>query len=278
MREARTFSLRANFLLLLIGTTLPVLLIAGLLVSRVVADNRDEVSRRLLEASRAGAAVVDTELAGTIRALQGLSESDRLTNGELPEFHQQARRLLTTQPIWSAVSLSTLDHLQVLNTGRPLGQPLPEVTDHDSFDRAVRTKAPAVGNLHVGAITKQLGFLVRVPAIREGRVVYVLSAWLTSSGFATVLRGQAKLSDEWVRGIVDADGTVVARSRDANRFVGQKGTLRFLEQYDTTDEGIYRDVSFGPRCMARSAARRCRAGLPASASPPRSSTHRSANR
>ena len=113
MREARTFSLRANFLLLLIGTTLPVLLIAGLLVSRVVADNRDEVSRRLLEASRAGAAVVDAELAGTIRALQGLSESDRLTNGELPEFHQQARRLLTTQPIWSAVSLSTLDHLQV---------------------------------------------------------------------------------------------------------------------------------------------------------------------
>ena len=48
MREARTFSLRANFLLLLIGTTLPVLLIAGLLVSRVVADNRDEVSRRQL--------------------------------------------------------------------------------------------------------------------------------------------------------------------------------------------------------------------------------------
>ena len=162
MREARTFSLRANFLLLLIGTTLPVLLIAGLLVSRVVADNRDEVSRRLLEASRAGAAVVDTELAGTSRALQGLSESDRLTNGELPEFRQQARRLLTTQPIWSAVSLSTLDHLQVLNTGRPLGQPLPEVTDRDSFDRAVRTNAPAVGNLHVGAITKQLGFLVRV--------------------------------------------------------------------------------------------------------------------
>jgi len=63
MREARTFSLRANFLLLLIGTTLPVLFIAGLLVSLVVADNRDEVSRRLLEASRVGAAVVDTELA-----------------------------------------------------------------------------------------------------------------------------------------------------------------------------------------------------------------------
>src|SRR5436190_20921139 len=54
---------------------------------------------------------------------------------------------------------------------------------------------------------------------------------------------RAKLSDEWVRGIVDADGTVVARSREADRFVGQKGTLRFLEQYDATDEDIYRDVS-----------------------------------
>jgi hypothetical protein len=58
-----------------------------------------------------------------------------------------------------------------------------------------------------------------------------------------VLRSQTKLSDEWVRGIVDAGGTLVARSREADRFVGQKGTLRFLEQYDATEGGIYRDVS-----------------------------------
>lgn len=164
------------------------------------------------------------------------------------------------------MSLSTLDHLQVLNTGRPLGQPLPEVTDRDSFDRAVRTRAPAVGNLHVGAITKQLGFLVRVPVIRERRVVYVPSTWLTSSGFATVLGGQAKLSDEWVRGIVDADGrwshgraTRIGSLDKRGRCDFSSSTTRRTRAFTATCR------SMEPRCMARSAARRCRAGLPARA-------------
>ena len=62
----------------MLATGLPVMCVAAVLVSRVVADNRVEAERRLLEAARSGAAVVDAELQGTIRALQGLAESDRL--------------------------------------------------------------------------------------------------------------------------------------------------------------------------------------------------------
>lgn len=149
-RGSRTFSLRAHLLLLVIGTTVPALLITAILVRQVVADNRDAVQQRLQETARATATAVDAELGGTIRALQGLSESDHLTSAEVPQFYEQARRLAATQPTWQAVSLSTLDGRQVVNTARTLSDDLPELTDHDSFDRAVRTRMPAVGTLRVG--------------------------------------------------------------------------------------------------------------------------------
>jgi signal transduction histidine kinase/ActR/RegA family two-component response regulator len=239
----RTFSLRAHLLLLVIGTLLPAVVVAAFLVRQVVADNRDAVERRLLEAARAEAAIVDAELGGTIRALQGLAQSDGLTNGEVSAFYAQARRLLATQPTWSAVSLATLDGDQIAHTGRPLGDPLPQVVDRDSFDRAIRKKTPAIGNLRVGQVTHQFGFVVRVPAIRDGRVLYILSAWITSSSFATVLRHQAAPPGEWIQGVVDAGGVLVARSRDPDRFVGQKATAGFLQRYEQAEEGVYRDTS-----------------------------------
>jgi signal transduction histidine kinase/ActR/RegA family two-component response regulator len=239
----RTFSLRTHLLFLVIATALPVMLVGAVLVSRVITDNRLEAERRLLEAARAGAAVVDAELQGTIRALQGLAESDHLVDAELVEFRGLAGRVMATQPTWAAVSLSSLDHRQIVNTRRPMGDPLPDVTDLDSFDRAVRTRAPAIGALHVGEISQERGFLVRVPVLRAGQVIYVLSTWITSQGFSSVLRRQAPFPDEWTRGVVDTSGVVVARSRDPERYVGQKGTPAFLARYDETPEGVYRDVA-----------------------------------
>ena len=241
--QSRTLSLRAHLLLLVVGTLVPVLVIAAVLVRRVVADNRKVVEQRLLETARAAAAVVDAELEGTIRALQGLGESDRLTTGEIPAFYGQAQRLQSTQPTWSGVSLSTLDGQQIANTSRPLPDPLPMVTDHESFERAVRTKTPVVGNLRLGQITQQLGFIVRVPVLRDGRVVYVLSAWITSKDFAQVLQRQAPLPDEWVRGVIDGNDVLVARSRDADRFVGQKAPPGFLRRHEQAVEAVNRDVS-----------------------------------
>jgi len=223
------------------ATALPVMCVAAVLVSRVVSEDRIETERRLLEAARAGAAVVDGELQGTIRALQGLAQSDRLVNGELAEFRRQAERVLATQPTWAAVSLSTIDRQQIVNTSLPIGDRLPEIADIESFDRAVRTEAPAIGTLHTGRISRRPGFVVRVPVLRGGRVTHVLSAWITSDTFSSVLRRQAPVPDEWTRGVVDTSGVLVARSREPERYVGQNGTPAFLSRYSRAPEGVYRD-------------------------------------
>ncbi|HZP48336.1 MAG TPA: ATP-binding protein [Vicinamibacterales bacterium] len=238
----RTLSLRAYLLLLVVGTLVPTVVLAAFLASRVVVDNRETVERRLLEAARSQATLVDAELAGTIRALQGLSESDRLTVDDLAGFYQQAVALLATQPAWTGVSVATPAGRQIANTERPLGSTLPFGTDAASVERAARTQMPAIGNLRIGGVSGQWGFAVRVPVIRDGTVRYIVSAWITSRSFASAVRRQG-LSDDWTYAVLDAAGTIVVRSRDGDRFVGQQGSTAFFRRASLGDEGVMRGTS-----------------------------------
>ena len=237
----RTFSLRSHILLLVLGTVVPALVVAAFLVRRVVDDNRQAVESRLIDSARAASTIVDAELVGTVRALQGLAESDRLAEGDLAGFYAQAKRLSATQPTWAAVSLASADGRQLLNTSRAFGADVPAVVDQASFEAATRSRQPAIGNLRRGQITQQPGFLVRVPVVRSGGVVYVVSAWITSYTFAPVLASQPAIQDEWVRGVIDESGTIVSRSRDAERFIGQKAPAAALDRIERVPEDVYRD-------------------------------------
>ena len=239
----RPFPLRIHLLSLVIGIVLPALIVSGLLVRRVVNDNRAAVDRQLLDAARAQATIVDRELIGTVRALQGLADSDLLAKDDLPAFRGQVVRALRNQPAWYAVVLSKPDGEQLLSTAEPSGADLLPAADTAAFTRVAASREAMIGDVRFGEQIKQYGFPVRVPVVRGDQVVYVLSALVTSNGISDVLRREVPISDEWTRGIVDANGVVVARSREPERYVGQKGTPAFLERYRTANEGVYRDVA-----------------------------------
>jgi signal transduction histidine kinase len=239
-RAARTFSLRTHLLLLVLGTLLPGLLLAAFLARTVVADNRAQVEARLLEMARLGAAQVDAELVGTTRALQGLAESHRLADGDLAGFYTQAMGLLRTQPTWMAVSVAAPNGRQLANTERPFGVELPFGTDRESVARVVKTKAPAIGTLRIGGVSGQWGFAVRVPVVRDGEVRYVVSAWITSTQFIALLQRQSStLPSGWIRGVSDSTNALVARTVDAERFLGSRANATFARQAAETDEGVY---------------------------------------
>src|SRR6516162_5086198 len=74
-RGGWSFPLRAHLLFLVVGTVLPTLSLSAVLAGRVMGDRRDAVHSQLLEAARAEATIIDSELLGTIRALRALAES-----------------------------------------------------------------------------------------------------------------------------------------------------------------------------------------------------------
>src|SRR6185295_4872089 len=107
--------------------------LGAVLVRRVVDDNRRAVEQQLLETARAEAAVVDAELSGTIRALQALAQSERLSTRDFAAFYDEASRLQATQPSWYVLILHAPDGQTLVHTAYPFGADLPDIVDKESF-------------------------------------------------------------------------------------------------------------------------------------------------
>jgi signal transduction histidine kinase len=240
----RPLSLRTHLLFLVVGTLLPAVLLGTLLVQQLVAANRATIERRLLEASRATAALVDAEITATVRTLQALSRSQRLDDGNLAGFYREATEVQATQPTWAAIVLRDRDGTSMVNTFRPWGAPPIATADTDGIRRVLTTQKPVIGNLRQNLGYRSMPVVpIRVPVVRDGTVRYVLTALINPDRLDDLLRQEHSFPDEWVRGALDADNVIVARTRDPERWVGRPGTPGFVQRIATSDEMVYRDVS-----------------------------------
>jgi signal transduction histidine kinase/CheY-like chemotaxis protein len=227
-------------LALVVATLVPALLLSTFLLRRVAGENRASLDRQMLYAARAEAAVVDAEITGAIRALQALALSPQIRRGDLASFHAEATAFQQSQPSWFRIILTDRQSVPLVNTGYAMGQPLPPTADHDSLQELYRTGLPAVGNLRRGnGRDQQFAFTVRVPVAHDNVVAYALSAVILPGSLVNIIRQQAPASEELVRGVVDRNGTVIARSPDPENFIGRQATPDFLAAR-TQGEGVTR--------------------------------------
>ena len=241
---APSLPLRWHLVRLAVGTLLPAVVFAAIVVFQLARLERQDAERRVLRSARALATAFEREMSGSIRTLQALAESNHLDDGELEAFHEQCERVRRTQPAWKHVLLISPDGRLLLNTSHPWGTPLPPVADQDSFARVLETHQPLVGGITVGrGARRTLAFPVRVPVMRGGELRYVLTAVITPESLTDIVASPAAGSEEWTRTLVDPQGKVVARTRDPARFVGQPATPSFHQNTRATLEGVYSDVS-----------------------------------
>ncbi|MFB2970432.1 ATP-binding protein [Aerosakkonema sp. BLCC-F183] len=234
--------LRWHLVLLVAGSLLPVVLFAVAVVYRLSNQEKATSERRALLAARNLAETVEREIASTSRTLQALATSEQLDRGDLKSFYNQALRVVQTQPTWLTAILLSPNGRQLANTKKPFGMPLPSAIERESLGRVVLTRQPTVGNLTPGE-QGNLAFPVRVPAIRNGNLRYILTAVITPKALASVVEEQSPVDGEWTRTVVDAHGIVVARTRNPDRFVGKRGTASFLKRIRESSEGVYRDTT-----------------------------------
>ena len=168
----RPLSLRTHLLFLVVGTLLPAVLLRYVArPSGCVAANRATIERRLLEASRATAALVDAEITATVRTLQALSRSQRLDDGNLAGFYREATEVQATQPTWAAIVLRDRDGTSMVDTFRPWGAPRIATADIDGIRRVLTTQKPVIGNLRQNLGYRSMPVVpIRVPVVRDGPV------------------------------------------------------------------------------------------------------------
>ena len=200
---------------LLLAAVLPVVAIASVLVVYVARQER-----RALEAETQAkvARVVDLvgrEITADLRVLEALATSASLDGPDLARFHDEARRVLASQPDWLTVILLDLGGWQLLSARQPLARMPTKVIEPQSFEEVLRTGRPMAGHLSEPSPVSGLRAVpLRVPVRRDGELRHVLTAPMRPDSIGRLLAGDGLVPEGWTGVVADANGRILARTRD----------------------------------------------------------------
>lgn len=212
--------IRTRLLLLVLALLVPAILTAGLATYSVYEEARQDNRDNMREMTHVLALLVDQEIARRIAILETLATSPALDEADLARFYEQARRAAPTQE--NAIILIDLQERMVVHTRQRYGTPLaPDLEIMRTLRQRAGSEARLISNVMYSPTAQQYSFTVQIPVRRQGKVIYYLSMSTVVSQLQVTLR-QLKLPASWLATIVDDNGIVVARSQDAEKYVGQQ--------------------------------------------------------
>jgi signal transduction histidine kinase/CheY-like chemotaxis protein len=199
-----------RLLLLAASGLLPLLMVLAWGIDHLVKDQRADAEQSVLELSRALAGAVDAELHSIEKLLDNIGTSDELERADLRSFYFSTRR--TAEELgWRQVILTDAEGRTMFRTNEPYGTSNPTPLEQDSVALVLKTQRPVVGRVVETPAPGSGTFAVRVPILRGGKVVYVLTAVLPTDVVASVLMRQNPPAGS-VASVFDQTGRRVART------------------------------------------------------------------
>lgn len=237
MKLAHAPSIRSRLIWLVVACIVP----ASLMVVKMIASDyelaRAAFIRSAMTAAHANAMAIDKEFAVIESTLKVLATSPNLLGDDLKPFYDQARAICASQDIFNIV-LEDGTGQQLINTFKPYGTPLPS----SSIDRLLtymqNNDTTAISQVSMGQLSKRYIVAVAVPVTRKSNGFNALSAVVTVERFAAILK-QQQYPEHWITTILDNKGTVVARTSDMQRYVGQHAIPEVLERLRELPEGAF---------------------------------------
>ncbi|MGZ5195639.1 MAG: hybrid sensor histidine kinase/response regulator [Ramlibacter sp.] len=186
---ARAGPLRTRLLLLASSGLVPLVLVLAWGINHLVEERRAASENSVLELSRALATAVDAEQRSVITLLNQVSTSDELERADMRAFFFSARRT-AEQFGWRQVVLGDAEGRALLRTDQPFGGAQPAPEEPASLQQVIATRAPAIGKVVETPQQASDTFAVRIPVMRGGQLVYVLTAVLSTDVVSSVLTRQ----------------------------------------------------------------------------------------
>lgn len=215
----RRYSLKASLLLLAALCVLPAAAVNGWLLYEHHTLRRAQAEQSTLLMARQVVADLENELTAIESALKVLATAPELMNGDLAGFHRRASAALVAGTVYNYI-LTDRQGRQVLNTLVPPGDPLPDTGTPPQLAQVFSEEHTVLTDLFMGPVVRRPALAMGVPVQRDGEVVYSLNIGLAPARLNTLL-GQQPLPQGWLIAILDRQGTIIGRSRDAERFVGE---------------------------------------------------------
>jgi PAS domain S-box-containing protein len=236
--RARAPSLRRRVLGLTIALVCTVLGFAALAVFQVQRATEQQIATQLLGTARALALAIDGELSRAEALLRGLSRLPSLRTGDFPRFLLNARDAAEALGM-PVISVAGPDGRQRINFTDPperLAAGLPAAPE---AMRVFETGRSEIGDYVAGSEPGTPRIVLAVP-VRDGPdrpAILSLGVVVPRVRLTEVLAAQ-RFPEGWVAAVVDRRGTVVARSRAEERFVGQPATPDIRAALAERAEGV----------------------------------------
>jgi diguanylate cyclase (GGDEF)-like protein len=241
MMPGRTPTIRSRLALLVVACVIPAALMAIVLIAYNYQREQDRLVRDSIGTARALVQVIDRELSSAALGAQILGTSPLLQSGDLRGFYAQAQSAVRVQ-IGSNVVLSDATGQQLINTLKPIGDPLPRRANLGELEKAFATGRAAISDVYSGAVLNRPIISIEVPVFREGKVVYDLSVVIMPERFAKALVDQ-RLPPGWIATVFDSKGTIVARTHEMERLAGKKGSPALIKRMAETSEDALETTS-----------------------------------
>jgi two-component sensor histidine kinase len=257
--------IRTFLALFALALALPLLALALFALNRMASLEEAEIEQRVLQVAGDLAGDIDREIERVTVTLETLATSDALARGDLAAVHAHASRALKRDR--AGILLVDREHKQLLNTRAAFGSALPPTSDPETAQKAFGTKQRQVSNLFMGVVSGQPIVNVWVPVLdAKQEVRYVLAMALDATRFESLLQAQS-LEPQWITGITDNKGIILARSERHAEFVGKPLPKELLES-SRAARGVFRATSVAGANILRATVRSRAAGWLVSATVP----------
>ncbi|MBC7415058.1 MAG: GGDEF domain-containing protein [Herminiimonas sp.] len=222
--------------LLALACVLPVALIAGAVIAHDYQRERNQLIENTVMTSRSMIRQVDQVFAGVETSLSVLETSPALFDPDRSRFHARATAMLNKQ-LGRNIRLTDVDGKQLVDTLSPYGAPPLPHADTVQITKLRMTHAAVISDLFPGTTDSPPIVAVAIPVIQDGEHLYNISSGLLPAVFSNLL-AQQELPVERVAAIIDSSGTIVARTKDNDKFLGTKASPDLLSALRTRPEGF----------------------------------------
>ncbi len=228
-------TVRRRLLLMALCLVVPATLFMALLARAEFGESRARYERQLIATTRALVLATDRQIGQGQSILQTLAVSPDLIAGDIPAFERQARAAVAGGQGWIVL----LDNeRQLVNTRSPPGEPPPTIGLPDYRWQTIRAGRSSVSNLVRPAKAGQFPPFVSIdmPVIVGGKL-YDLAYQQPPEAFSSIFAAQS-IPHSWTASIVDREASLVARSKDGDRFLGRKVSDQMRKAMTRGNEGV----------------------------------------
>jgi two-component system, sensor histidine kinase and response regulator len=246
-------TIRSQIALLVLVCALPSVVGLGVMVQHFYQRETVQVSRDALETARAVAAAIEHNISEAESTALALAGSPSLERGDFAAFSIQAGKQLRPGFPGAQFTLTDAQGREVLSVtagaapppaGTASRAPLqpPSAGPPARLRTVFEQGATVTSNLSTTAPDGQRWLAIDVPVDVHGKTAYALTTILRHDLLADLLAEQ-HMPPHMIASLIDGDGIILARNKDAPRFVGKPVPPDVLEALGDADEGTVRTLS-----------------------------------